>query len=39
MWDILVTVTLMVFGAVALVVICVLLGWAIFWMQNGGGDD
>jgi len=39
MWDVVVTITLMAFGAVALVVICALLGWAIFWMQSGGGDD
>ena len=39
MWDVLVTVTLMAFGAVALIVICSLIGWAVYWMQNGGRDD
>ena len=38
MWDVLVTVTLMAFGAVALITICGLIGWAIFWMQNGGEE-
>jgi len=39
MWDVLVTVTLMAFGAVALITICALIGWAVFWMQNGGDDE
>jgi hypothetical protein len=39
MWDVLVTITLMGFGAVALIAICALIGWAVFWMQNGGRDD
>ena len=39
MWDVLVTVTLMAFGSVALIVICGLIGWAIFTLQNGGDDD
>lgn len=39
MWDVLITVTLMGFGALALVTICALIGWAIFFIQNGGRDD
>jgi hypothetical protein len=39
MWDVLVTITLMAFGAVALIAICALIGWAVFWMQEGGRDD
>lgn len=39
MWDVLVTVVLMGFGAVALIAICALIGWAVFWMQEGGRDD
>lgn len=39
MWDVLVTVTLMGFGAVALITICALIGWAIFFIQNGGRDE
>ena len=39
MWDVLIAVLLMAFGAVALIAICALIGWAVFWMQNGGGDD
>jgi len=38
MWDVLITVTLMGFGAVALITICGLIGWAIFFLQNGGKD-
>ena len=38
MWDVLVTVVLMGFGAVALIAICALIGWAVFWMQNGGEE-
>jgi hypothetical protein len=39
MWDVIVTVTLMGFGAVALIAITALIGWAIFFLQNGGKDD
>jgi hypothetical protein len=39
MWDVLVTVTLMAFGAVAFIVVMALFGWALLWMQNGGRDD
>jgi hypothetical protein len=39
MWDVLVTITLMAFGAVALIAICALIGWAIFWMQEGERDE
>jgi hypothetical protein len=27
------------FGAVALIAICALIGWAVFWMQEGGRDE
>lgn len=39
MWDVLVTVTLMAFGAVALIVVCSMIAWVIFFLQNGGHDD
>jgi hypothetical protein len=39
MWDVLVTVMLMAFGAVAVIAICGLIGWAIFFIQNGGRDE
>ena len=39
MWDVVVTVTLMVFGAVVLVAVVALIGWAIFFMQNGGDHE
>ena len=39
MWDVLIAVVLMAFGAVVLIVVCALIGWAIFFMQNGGRDE
>jgi hypothetical protein len=39
MWDVLMIVTLMGFGAVAVIAICGLIGWAIFFIQNGGRND
>ena len=39
MWDVLIAVALMAFGAVAFVVVCAFIGWAIFFLQNGGRDD
>lgn len=39
MWDVLIAVTLMAFGAVVFIVVCALIGWAIFFMQNGGRDE
>jgi hypothetical protein len=39
MWDVLMIVTLMGFGAVAVIAITGLIGWAIFFLQNGGRDD
>jgi len=39
MWDVLIAVALMAFGAVALVVVCAMIGWMIFFLQNGGRDD
>jgi len=39
MLDVLIAVLLMAFGAVVLIVVCALIGWAIFFMQNGGNDD
>jgi hypothetical protein len=32
-------VLLMAFGAVVLIAVTALIGWAIFFMQNGGRDD
>ena len=39
MWDVLITVTIMGFGAVAVISITGLIGWAIFFIQNGGRND
>ena len=39
MLDVLIAVVLMAFGAVVLVTVVAIVGWAIFWMQNRGGDD
>ena len=39
MLDVLIAVGLMAFGAVALIVICAMIGWMIFFLQNGGRDD
>jgi len=39
MWDVLVTVTLMLFGAFMVVVVGAVFIAAIFYMQNGGKDD
>jgi len=39
MWDVIIIVSLMAFGALALIVICALVGWAIFLLQNGGKDE
>ena len=39
MWDVLVTVTLMAFGAVVLIAVVALIGWAIFFMQNGDNHE
>jgi len=39
MWDVLITVTIMGFGAVAVIAICGLIGWAIYFIQNGGRDE
>jgi hypothetical protein len=38
MWDVLVTVILMGFGALLVIVIGAVFSWAIYWMQNGGGE-
>jgi len=38
MWDVFVIVTVMAFGAVATIAICGLIGWAIFFLQNGGKE-
>jgi hypothetical protein len=38
MWDVFVIVTVMAFGAVAAIAICGLIGWAIFFLQNGGKE-
>jgi hypothetical protein len=39
MWDVLVAVVIMAFGAVVLITVTALIGWAVFWMQNGGKDE
>lgn len=39
MWDVVVTVTLMAFGAFMVVIIGAVFIAAIFYMQNGGKDD
>jgi hypothetical protein len=39
MWDVLVTVILMGFGAFMVIAIGVIFIAAIFFMQNGGRDD
>jgi hypothetical protein len=39
MWDVLVTVTLMLFGAFMVVVVGAVFIAAIYFLQNGGKDD
>ena len=39
MWDVLVTVTLMAFGAFMVVAVGVIFIAAIYFLQNGGRDD
>jgi hypothetical protein len=39
MWDVLVTVTLMLFGAFMVVVVGAVFIAAIYFLQNGGRDD
>jgi len=39
MGDVLIAVVLMAFGAVVLIAVTALIGWAIFFMQNGGRDE
>jgi len=39
MWDVLIAVVLMAFGAVAFIVVMALFGWSLLWMQNGGDDE
>ena len=39
MWDVLVTVTLMAFGAFMVVAVGVIFIAAIYFLQNGGKDD
>jgi len=39
MWDVLIAVALMAFGAVVLIAVTALIGWAVFWMQEGGRDE
>jgi len=38
MWDVIVIVVVMAFGAVATIAVCGLVGWAIFFLQNGGKE-
>jgi hypothetical protein len=37
--GILVMATLLALGAILFVVVCAMIGWAIFTMQNGGLDE
>jgi len=39
MWDVIVTVTLMLFGAFMVVVVGAVFIAAIYFLQNGGRDD
>jgi hypothetical protein len=39
MWDVLVTVTLMLFGAFMVVAVGAVFIAAIYFLQNGGKDD
>jgi len=39
MWDVIVTVTLMAFGAFMVVVVGAVFIAAIYFLQNGGKDD
>ena len=39
MWDVLVTLLLMAFGAFMVVIVGAVFIATIFWMQNGGQDD
>jgi len=39
MWDVLIAVGLMAFGAIALIVVCSVIAWAVFFLQNGGRDE
>jgi hypothetical protein len=39
MWDVLIAVALMAFGAVMLIVVCAMIGWMIYTTQNGGDDE
>jgi hypothetical protein len=39
MWDVIVTVTLMLFGAFMVVVVGAVFIAAIYFLQNGGKDD
>jgi hypothetical protein len=39
MWDVIVTVTLMAFGAFMVVVVGAVFIAAIYFLQNGGRDD
>lgn len=39
MWDVLITVSLMGFGALAVIVVGAVFIAALFYMQDGGGND
>ena len=39
MWDVLVTLILMGFGALMVIIVGAIFIAAIFYMQNGGRDD
>jgi hypothetical protein len=38
MWDVLIAVVLMAFGAVAFIVVMALFAWALLWMQGEGEE-
>ena len=38
MWDVLIAVVLMAFGAVAFIVVMALFDWAPLWMQGEGEE-
>jgi hypothetical protein len=39
MWDVLVTVTLMAFGAFVVIAFGVILIWTLYLLQNGDDND
>ena len=37
--SILLLTTLLAVGAIMFVIVCAMIGWAVFTMQNGGDDE